>query len=47
MRKILIQIHFSNHFFVFRFAISHMAIELTFTTDSVSEFCPVCHSVAM
>ena len=37
----------SNHFFAFQFAISHMAIESTFTIDSVGESCPVCHSVAM
>ena len=34
-------------FFAFQFVISHMAIESTFTTDSVGESCPVCHSVAM
>ena len=38
---------FFKSFFVFQFAISHMAIESTFTTDSVGESCPVCHSVAM
>ena len=38
---------FFKSFFEFRFAISHMAIESTFTTDSVGESCPVCHSVAM
>ena len=48
MYKILIQIHFSNHFFFsFRFVISHMAIESTFTTDSVDKSYPICHSVAM
>ena len=34
-------------FFAFRFVISHKAIKSTFTTNSVSESCPVCHSVAM
>ena len=34
-------------FFAFRFVISHKAIESTFTTDSVGESCPVCHSIAM
>ena len=34
-------------FSLFGFAISHMTIESTFTTDSVGESCPVCRSVAM
>ena len=34
-------------FFSFRFVISHKAIDSTFTTNSVGESCPVCHSVAM
>ena len=38
---------FNIVFFAFRVAISHMTIESTFTTDSVGESCPVCHSVAM
>ena len=34
-------------FFAFRFVISHIVIESTFTIDSAGESCPVCHSVAM
>ena len=50
MYKILVQLLFLNHFlsfFTFQFVISHMAIESTFTTNSIGESCPVCHSVAM
>ena len=38
---------FFKSFFAFRFAISHMAIESTFTIDSVGESCPVYHLVVM
>ena len=38
---------FNIIFFAFRFPISHMTIESTFTTDSVGESCPICYLVVM